>query len=83
MTKKVNATWELERETAELDYTKHETFTLMLDGIFQYNPASSIDPGDCSLDLDRVTFRGSPFELTADEEAAIIAQWGEELRNGQ
>ena len=83
MTEKVSTTWELERESAERDYAKHETFTLVLDGVFQYNPASSIDPGDCSLDLDRVTFRGSPFELTDLETDAIIASWTEELRYGE
>lgn len=81
MTERVTTTWELEREHAERDYVKYETFTLTLDGVFSYERASRDQPGDCLLELNNVRWRGEPFELTAAEEAEIVEHWTEELCN--
>lgn len=80
----VTTRWTLERETAELDYTRHETFELDVAGVFSYHGRPSHDdPGpEHELELDRVTFRGDPFELTPEEESTLRESWMEELKYG-
>ncbi len=81
MTERVTTEWTIEREHAERDYVRYEQYTLELHGYFSYAEATRDDPGECLLELDGATFRGTPFELTLAEEQAIIAQWTQELAN--
>jgi hypothetical protein len=82
MTERVMTTWDVEREHAERNYARYEVFTLDITGMFSYVPSCADDPGECRLELDSVTFRGTPFPLTAAEEDMLITSWCEELRNG-
>lgn len=76
----VTTTWELEREFVEANYARFEVFMLDVDGIFRHALSYADDPGECCVELSRVTFRGEPFTLTTKEERALRAQWTEELR---
>ena len=79
MTEHVETTWTLERETR--NGKLYMQMELELKGEFSYSRAYQDDPGECQLVLESVTLDGESFELTTDEEKAIIAQWTEELRS--
>lgn len=77
VTRHVTTDWELER----IEPHVYHRFTLWIEGEFSYATATRDDPGDCRLELDRVTCGGEPFDLTLAEETAIIDQWLEDLRS--
>jgi len=76
---RVTTTYDLERTTN--DGRAYHAFELELAGTFHYGTAYRDDPGECSLEVERVTCGPEPFELTIEEERRIVDGWIEDLRS--
>ena len=82
MTEYVSTRWFVERFTPDGEYVDGAPFEVEVEGVFSWSPAYFDDPGECRLELDRVTCNGELFALTPNEERQLIDQWTEELQCG-